>query len=73
MLNKCVESIIQELYLSGVFTRNVNKIVHSLDIQISASYVPSLSSGLNKTVNEFIERKLDDCVNSYTFMIHTLK
>jgi len=50
-----VESIILESYLSGVSTRSVNKVVQSLDVQVSPSYVSSLSSKLDKTVNEFLE------------------
>ena len=33
--------------------------VKSLDVKVSASYVPSLSSRLDKTVNEFLERRID--------------
>ena len=58
-VEKSVESIILESYLSGVSTRSVNKVVQSLDINVSPSYVSSLSSRLDKTVNEFLERKID--------------
>ena len=58
-VERAVESIILESYLSGVSTRSVNKVVQSLDVQVSASYVSSLSSRLDKTVNEFLERKID--------------
>ena len=58
-VERAVESIILESYLSGGATRSVNKVVQSLDVQVSASYVSSLSSRLDKTVNEFLERKID--------------
>ena len=58
-VEKSVESIILESYLSGVSTRSVNKVVQSLDVQVSPLYVSSLSSRLDKTVNEFLERKID--------------
>ena len=58
-VERAVESIILESYLSGVSTRSVNKVVQSLDIEVSPSYVSSLSSRLDKTVNEFLERKID--------------
>ena len=58
-VERAVESIILESYLSGVSTRSVNKVIQSLDVQVSASYVSSLSSRLDKTVNEFLERKID--------------
>ena len=58
-VERAVESIILESYLSGVSTRSVNKVVQSLDVQVSPSYVSSLSSRLDKTVNEFLERKID--------------
>ena len=58
-VEKSVESIILESYLSGVSTRSVNKVIKSLDVQVSPSYVSSLSSRLDKTVNEFLERKID--------------
>jgi len=58
-VEKSVESIILESYLSGVSTRSVNKVIKSLGIEVSPSYVSSLSSRLDKTVNEFLERKID--------------
>ena len=58
-VERAVESIILESYLSGVSTRSVNKVIKSLDVQVSPSYVSSLSSRLDKTVNEFLERKID--------------
>ena len=38
-VERAVESIILESYLSGVSTRSVNKVVQSLDVQVSPSYV----------------------------------
>ena len=58
-VERSVESIILEAYLSGVSTRSVNKVVQSLDVQVSPPYVSSLSSRLDKTVNEFLERKIE--------------
>ena len=58
-VENAVESVILESYLSGVSTRSVNKVVKSLDVNVSASYVSSLSSRLDNTVNEFLERKID--------------
>ena len=34
-------------------------VIKSLGIEVSPSYVSSLASRLDKTVNEFLERKID--------------
>jgi putative transposase len=50
----------QESYIQGVSTRNVRKVIESLGLKnVSASYVSSLSSELDVTVKEFMERKIE--------------
>jgi putative transposase len=60
LVKKALDSVILESYLQGVSTRNVNKIIESLGLKnVSASYVSSLSSELDKSVKEFMERKIE--------------
>ena len=51
--------------VSQYYTKKLSKfwgnrsVIKSLDVQVSASYVSSLSSRLDNTVNDFLERKID--------------
>jgi putative transposase len=58
-IEKALDSVILESYLQGVSTGNVNKIIESLGLKNVSSYVSSLSSELDVSVKEFMERKIE--------------
>ena len=49
-VEKALNSVIVESYITGVSTRSVNSIINNLDVNVSPEYV----SSLNKEVNKYI-------------------
>ena len=59
-VEKALNSVIAESYISGVSTRSVNSIINNLGVTVSPEYVSSLNKDLDAKVKEFLETRIED-------------
>ena len=59
-VEKALNSIIAESYISGVSTRSFNNIINNLGVTVSPEYVSSLNKDLDAKVKEFLETRIED-------------
>ena len=59
-VEKALNSVIAESYISGVSTRSVNNIINNLGVTVSPEYVSSLNKDLDAKVKEFLETRIED-------------